>query len=99
MTNSADPDKKPTDLDLHCLQMQIVSVFSRTSVTMYGHLNFLPHLSQNWNSYILQTTLFIPTLDTTTKFVKMTISLSQNRRFRSYNDSLMFAFIKLYEIS
>ena len=23
MTNSADPDQKPTDLDLHCLQKQV----------------------------------------------------------------------------
>ena len=36
MTNSADPDqlasKKPTDLDLHCLQRQGISGFSRTRV-------------------------------------------------------------------
>ena len=34
MTNSADPDswllQKPADLDLHCLQRQDVSGFSRT---------------------------------------------------------------------
>ena len=34
MTNSADPDQlasqKPTDLDLHCLQRQGLSGFSRT---------------------------------------------------------------------
>ena len=30
MTNSVDPDKKPTNLDLHCLQKQGVSGFSRT---------------------------------------------------------------------
>ena len=29
MTNSADPEK-PTDLDLHCLQRQCISGFSRT---------------------------------------------------------------------
>ena len=34
---------------------------------------------------LLQTTLFIPTLDTMTKFVIMTISLSQNRRLRGSN--------------
>ena len=34
MTNSADPDqvKKPTDLDLHFLQRQGLSGFSRTRV-------------------------------------------------------------------
>ena len=33
MTNSADPDlQRPTDLDLHCLQRQGISVFSRTRV-------------------------------------------------------------------
>ena len=37
MTNSADPDqlaslKKPTDLDLHCLQRQGISELSRTRV-------------------------------------------------------------------
>ena len=32
MANSADPDQKPTDLDLHCLQKQDISGFSRTRV-------------------------------------------------------------------
>ena len=36
MANSVDPDqlasKKPTDLDLHCLQRQGISEFSRTRV-------------------------------------------------------------------
>ena len=36
MTNSADQDQlaslKPTDLDLHCLQMQGISGFSRTNL-------------------------------------------------------------------
>ena len=32
MTNSTDPDQKPTDLDLHCLQRQGISGFSSTSV-------------------------------------------------------------------
>ena len=36
MTNSGDPDqlalKKPTDLDLHCLQRQGLSGFCRTRV-------------------------------------------------------------------
>ena len=35
MTNSADPDQKPTDLDLHCLQMQGISVL-RTRVNIFG---------------------------------------------------------------
>ena len=38
MTNSADPDhlvQKPTDLDLHCLQRQGMSRFSRTRVNLY----------------------------------------------------------------
>ena len=32
MANSADPDQKPTDLDLHYLQVQDISGFSRTRV-------------------------------------------------------------------
>ena len=32
MANSADPDQKPTDLDLHCLQRQGIFRFSRTKV-------------------------------------------------------------------
>ena len=34
MTNSADPNQlaSPTDLDLHCLQRQGISGFSRTRV-------------------------------------------------------------------
>ena len=32
MTNSADSDQKPTDLDLYCLQRQGISRFSRTRV-------------------------------------------------------------------
>ena len=39
MTNSVAPDqlasvKKPTDLDLHCLQRQGISRFSRTRVNI-----------------------------------------------------------------
>ena len=38
MANSADPDQKPTDLDLHCLQRQGISGFSRTRADMQmGH--------------------------------------------------------------
>ena len=32
MPNSVDPDQLPTDLDLHCLQMQGISGFSRTMI-------------------------------------------------------------------
>ena len=32
MTNSADPDQLATDLDLHCLQRQGITGFSRTRV-------------------------------------------------------------------
>ena len=50
MANSADPDQlassKPTDLDLHCLQRQGISGFSRT------RYNFLPCLSYNLNNSI-----------------------------------------------
>ena len=35
MANSANPDQKPTDLDLHCLQRQGISGFSRTRVKEY----------------------------------------------------------------
>ena len=41
MANSADPDqlasKKPTDLDLHCLQRQGISGLSRTRVNTGWH--------------------------------------------------------------
>ena len=36
MANSADPDQKPTDLDLHCMQRQGISGFSRTRVNITG---------------------------------------------------------------
>ena len=39
MTNSADPDQKPTDLDLHCLQRHDISGFSRTRVNRRRQLN------------------------------------------------------------
>ena len=32
MANSADPDQKPTDLGLHCLQRQDISGISMTRV-------------------------------------------------------------------
>ena len=34
MANCADPVQKPTDLDLHCLQRQDISWFSRTKVKL-----------------------------------------------------------------
>ena len=34
MVNSADPDQKPTDLDLNCLQRQGISGFSMTRANM-----------------------------------------------------------------
>ena len=34
MANSADPDQKPTDLDLHCFQRQDISRFSRNKVNI-----------------------------------------------------------------
>ena len=34
MANSADPDQLASDLDLHCLQMQDISGFSRTRVKL-----------------------------------------------------------------
>ena len=36
MANSADTDQKPTDQDLHCLQRQDLSWFSRTRVIISG---------------------------------------------------------------
>ena len=41
MANSADPDQKPTDLDLHCLQRQSLSGFSRTRVKTFQKLRLL----------------------------------------------------------
>ena len=48
MINSADPDQMPTDLDLHCLQRQGISGFSRTNyfnVTFFS-LTFLGSISK-----------------------------------------------------
>ena len=41
MTNSADPDQKPTHLDLHCLQKQSISRFSRTRVKFSSPVGLL----------------------------------------------------------
>ena len=38
MTNSADSDQLATDLDLHCLQSQGISGFSRTRVNIVTEL-------------------------------------------------------------
>ena len=35
MTNSADPDQKPTDLDLHCLLRQGMSCSAREGLRKY----------------------------------------------------------------
>ena len=49
MANSADPDQKPTDLDLHCLQRQDISGFSRTKaaslIVVLKSLNIIHLLS------------------------------------------------------
>ena len=41
MANSVDPDHlasvKPTDLDLYCLQMRVISGFSRTRVKILAY--------------------------------------------------------------
>ena len=47
MANSADPDQKPTDLDLHYLQRQGISVFSMTRVNPLVKLcNIWPWVQQ-----------------------------------------------------
>ena len=40
MANNTDPDQKPTDLDLHCLQRQGISGFSRTRVKGNGYASY-----------------------------------------------------------
>ena len=47
MTNSADPDQKPTDLDLHCLQRQGISRFSRTRVKIISYKELLPNIDNS----------------------------------------------------
>ena len=42
MANSADPDQKPTDLDLHCLQRQGISGFSRARVKLCNNKHQIP---------------------------------------------------------
>ena len=44
MANSADPDQKPTDLDLHCLQRESISRFSGTRVNMV-HYSIVLHIT------------------------------------------------------
>ena len=55
MANSADPDQKPTDLDLHCLQRQGISGFSRKGVKMSECLGLLeiPFITFVMMNYIL----------------------------------------------
>ena len=48
MTNSADPDQKPTDLDLHCLQMQGISGLSMHRVNR-GSKIICPISLQKWS--------------------------------------------------
>ena len=52
MTNNADPDQWPTDLDLHCLQRQVYPgsagpglkyFFSALTVTNYNGYTKSPH--------------------------------------------------------
>ena len=45
MTNSADSDQKPTDLDLHCFQMQGISGFSRTRIKVFASAYQSPNKS------------------------------------------------------
>ena len=47
MANSADPDQ-PTDLDLHCLQSQGISGFSKTRVKEHGSSG----LCKEWSSMV-----------------------------------------------
>ena len=49
MANSADPDQKPTDLDLHCLQRQGISGTSRARVNIL--LRLAMWISQCVSSY------------------------------------------------
>ena len=50
MANSVDPDQlaslKPTDLDLHCLQRQDISGFSRTRVKSTHNIHFYVELEK-----------------------------------------------------
>ena len=38
IANNVDPDQKPLDLDLHCLERQGISVFSRTRVKVLSKI-------------------------------------------------------------
>ena len=57
MANSADPDQlayqKPTDLDLHCLQRQGISGFSRTGL-MTNSSTVVANLFSNTLIFLLQ---------------------------------------------
>ena len=60
MGNSADPDhmaQKPTDLDLHCLQRQGISWFSRTMVKsahMHSHIRPSIFIDRLYSTIITQ---------------------------------------------
>ena len=41
MTNSADPDQKPTDLDLHCLLRQGMSCLAREGLIVCSVPDYL----------------------------------------------------------
>ena len=52
MANSADPDQL-TDLDLHCLQRQVLSGFSRTRVKVCKNtMNFVENISKCNNNIL-----------------------------------------------
>ena len=59
MANSADPDQKPTDLNLHCLQRQGIFRFSRTRVHLsqkrWLEWNTKPYFERKWDNITLAT--------------------------------------------
>ena len=68
--------KKPTDLDLHCLQKQRISGFSKTSVKEGSHKASIPHKKQKQTNKNQKTT-------TTTKKTKQKQTKNKSKKTKN----------------
>ena len=87
MANSADPDQlaseKPTDLDLHCLQRQGISRFSRTKVK-----SMLQSLSEKLYKKLLTLIILYNAKCTNVEIFKLCFSNNANCRIVSFSSSI-----------
>ena len=72
------------ELLTEALLMSTLTCFWREIIKMITEINIPTYIRCNG---LLQTTLFVPTLDTATQFVVMTICLSRNLHLRGNNKS------------